>query len=92
MKIWNSPANKIVRSHEALIIGLLAGLLAGALIVLLFVSITVKTEEYRNPARICSASKEVHEDHVTEVKKVVYSFTGEIIKIKCTDGRVIDDF
>jgi hypothetical protein len=90
---WNSPTNKIVRSHEALIIGLLVGLLVGALLVIVFVTVTVKLEAYRNPARICSAIENVvHEDHVTAVDSVAYSITGKIKSVQCSDGRTIDDF
>lgn len=79
MRFWKSPFNKVVRSKEALFIGLLLGLVVGGLISGLLMPTTIKGEEYNNPIEICG--------NVEKVETVIVRFDGKVINVECTDGR-----
>ena len=80
--MWKSPFNYIVRSKEALVIGLLVGVIIGGIIGAFLNPITIKGDVYDNPISLCEKKE--------NVKSVVFSFQGKPTKIVCKDGRVFD--
>ena len=79
MRFWKSPFNKIVRSKEAMIIGLLLGLVIGGTAEGFLMPSVVKGEAYNNPIELC--------DTVENIDKVTIRFDGKITKVECNDGR-----
>ena len=77
--------NRVVRSHEALILGLLVGAIVGVLL-MIFVTITIKQDNWKVPVA------EAHCGKVENVESATYTYTGKIIKVVCKDKRVFDDF
>ena len=76
--------NKVVRSHEALIIGFLVGIIAGVGLMQL-VSVHVKSEKWLSAISIC-------DKRADNVKTVSFSLTGKLTKVVCKDDRVFDNF
>ena len=79
MRFWKSPFNKIVRSKEALFIGLLLGLVLGAVVSGFLTPTKIKGKEYDNPIELCGAAD--------KVKSVSVRFDGKLTEVECTDGR-----
>jgi len=78
-----SPFNKIVRSEEAAIVGVLVGIIIGVILTF-FVHIHIGASEYSSPAKLC--------DKMSNVKSVSYTFPGNIKRVECKDNRTFDDF
>ena len=81
--IWKSPFNKIVRSEEALIIGIALGVILGVSM-LIFTPVHVHKEPYNNAATLCGG--------VDKVKEVDFTYTGKQSKVVCTTGLRLTDF
>lgn len=83
MFFWKSPFNKIVRSNEAGLIGILLGILIGVAL-MIFVPTHIETTNYKKPTTLCG--------DVDKVKFVNYTHIGTLKEVKCTDGRSLTDF
>lgn len=83
MAIWKSPFNKVVRSHEAGIVGLLSGVMLGV-VSMLFVPILVKADQVAVLEGYC--------DGLTNIETIAYSYTGRVTRVVCKDGQVLDSF
>ena len=83
MLFLKSPFNKVVRSTEAGIIGLLVGILVGILVVFIVPS-HINEDAFNSPVKLCGK--------VDNVKSVNYSHLGKVKKVVCKDNRVFDDF
>lgn len=79
---WKSPFNKIVRSKEALIIGLMTGLFVGAALGSFLIPTVIKSEVYVDPVKLCKG--------LDNVETVTFSFTGALQKVECKDSRIFD--
>ena len=77
--------NKVVRSHEALVLGFLVGAIVGVLL-MIFVTITIKQDNWKVPLANDICGK------VENVESVSYSYTGKVQKVVCKDKRVFNDF
>jgi len=77
------PFNKVVRSHEALLLGLLVGVIAGVLLMIM-VNIPVKYENLKVPTELCGGEK--------NVEMASFSYTGNIKKVVCKDKRSFNNF
>ena len=75
--------NKVVRSHEALGLGLILGGFIGAL-VLVFGNTPVKNEYWKVPIDLCKK--------VSNVETVNFTFFGKIHSVKCKDKRKFTEF
>ena len=75
--------NRVVRSHEALFLGLLVGVIAGVLL-MVTVNIPVKHENWKVPITHCGSEK--------NVESASFSYTGKIKKVICKDKRVFTNF
>jgi len=82
MLFWKSPFNKVVRSHEAGVIGILIGILIGV-VLMVFVPTHIESANHKKPATLCGG--------IDNVKYVNYNHIGTVKKIKCTDGRILTD-
>ena len=82
MFFWNSPFNKVVRSNEAAFVGIMIGILIGV-VLMVFVPTHVELTSYQKPATLCGG--------IDKVKYVNYIHIGTVKKIKCTDGRELED-
>lgn len=77
---WKSPFNKVVRSKEALFVGLLTGLFIGGYVGSFLLPTVVKNEVYVDPIELC--------DKVENIESVTFDYTGELTKVECKDSRV----
>ena len=77
--------NRVVRSHEALILGLLVGAIVGVLL-MIFVTITIKQENWKVPLAEDICGK------VENIESVSYSYTGKVQRVVCKDKRVFNEF
>lgn len=77
--MWKSPFNKIVRSKEALIIGLLTGMVIGGGVGSFLVPTVVKNEVYEDAIKLC--------DTIDNVEAVTFNFTGSLRRVDCKDSR-----
>ena len=82
MIFWKSPFNKVVRSHEAGVVGILIGILIGVGL-MVFVPTHIESNHYKKAATLCGG--------VDKVTYVNYNHIGTVKKIKCTDGRILTD-
>lgn len=82
-KVWESPFNKVVRSHEALIGGFLAGLVLGLALVLIL-TLKINHEDLQKPAKLCGS--------LENVESMEFRFDSKIQKVTCKDGRVFNNF
>ena len=83
MIFWNSPFNKVVRSHEAGFVGLLAGIIIGVLL-MVNVHVTVEQEVAQGAIKICGS--------IDNIDTISYNYSGKIEKLSCKDGRIFTDF
>ena len=82
--MWRKwPFNKVVRSHEALFLGLLIGVIVGVLMMMM-VNIPVKYDNWKVPATLCGSEK--------NVESASFSYTGKIQKVVCKDKQVFKNF
>lgn len=75
--------NKVVRSHEALILGLLVGVCVG-IFLMLNVSVFVKDENWKIPITLCGNVKNVQSSN--------FSYSGKIKHVTCKDKRTFANF
>jgi len=83
MIFWESPFNKIVRSNEAGIVGILIGMLVGV-VLMISVPTHIENSHYKKPATLCGG--------IDKVKYVNYNHIGNVERVKCADGRSFDKF
>ena len=83
MWLFEGPFNKVVRSHEALILGLLVGVVVGV-ILMISVNIAVKYENWKIPITLCNTE--------ANVESVSFSYVGKVKKVTCKDKRVFANF
>ena len=82
--LFKGKFNRVVRSHEALMLGLLVGVIAGVLLMLM-VNIQVKSDNWKAPIAQCGAGTD-------NVASASFSYTGKIKKVVCKDKRVFTNF
>ncbi len=75
--------NRVVRSHEALFLGLIVGAIVGVLL-MVTVNIPVKYENWKVPTTHCGSEK--------NVESASFSYTGKIKKVVCKDKRIFTNF
>ena len=75
--------NKIVRSHEALILGVLVGIIVGVILMALL-NVSIKHEKLTSAITLCG--------NVNNIDSIIVSNTGKIQKIVCMDQRVFSNF
>lgn len=75
--------NKVVRSHEALFLGLLVGIIIGVLLMVTTV-IPIKYENWKTPITLCGSEK--------NIESISFSYSGKVKKIICKDKRVFKNF
>jgi|AntRauTorcE11898_2_1112593.scaffolds.fasta_scaffold105671_1 hypothetical protein len=81
MEMWKSPFNKVVRSHEAGIVGLLGGIMIGVA-AMFFVPVVVKGAH----------AAQLHELCPNSVPTIIsISYAGEIVRAECEDGTRINN-
>ena len=81
--IFGWPFNKVVRSHEALFLGLLVGVIIGV-ILMITVTIHVKNESLKAVNKLC--------DTIENVESVNFSYSGNLKRVICKDQRVFTNF
>lgn len=85
LKPFKSPFNKVVRSHEALFLGLLLGFLLG-LVAIAFIPVVVDKDVYENPVSEALCGK------MDNIEYVRFDYLGRLQEVKCKDGRVLNSF
>lgn len=81
MTIWKSPFNKIVRSHEAGIVGLLAGIMIGVA-AMIFVPVVVTETQLDQLPTYCESG----------ISSISFSYVGRVTRVQCKNGQIIDNF
>lgn len=81
--IWQSPFNKVVRSHEALIGGFLAGLVTGLALVLIL-TLKITFDDFEKPIKLC--------DEFSNIESIEYRFDTKLHTVVCKDGRKFNNF
>lgn len=79
---WNNPFNKIVRSHEAGIIGIGLGVILGVLLIL-FTPIVIDYERIEKVSELCG-------NH--GIEQITVSYIGSVKELRCEDGRFFNNF
>ena len=79
---WKNPFNRVVRSKEALIIGILTGLIVGGYVASFILPTVVKNDVYIDPIKLCGKAE--------NIEAVTFNFTGNLEKVECKDSRVFD--
>ena len=77
--LWKSPFNNVVRSKEALVLGLALGLVIGSIIGSLLVPTVIGNDQYVKPAQVCGKMS-----NVLRIKITVHGILSEVV---CKDGR-----
>lgn len=72
--LWDSPFNKVVRSTEALAVGILVGIVMGALI-MFFVPVSVHNQELTEAIKLCN--------DIDNVKVIRVTPTRDLINVEC---------
>ena len=75
--------NKVVRSKEALILGLLIGVICGVLL-MINVTIQVKEGDWIVAIKLCEKKENVSTIH--------FSYMGTVKKVTCKDKQTFDNF
>jgi hypothetical protein len=81
---WKSPFNKVVRSTEALTLGLAVGLVVGSIIGSILIPTVITNDVYKTPITLCGK--------VSNVLRVKIQIHGILSEVECKDGRVFDNF
>ena len=75
--------NKVVRSHEALILGLLVGVTCGVLL-LIAITVMVKAPDLLAAIKLCEKKE--------NVAAIRVSYAGKLKMVLCKDQRVFYNF
>lgn len=81
--LFNGPFNKVVRSHEALFLGLLLGIIVGV-ILMITLNIPIKQDNFKSAVKLCGV--------LDNVKIVHVSYTGKLQRVVCNDQRTFSNF
>lgn len=76
---WKSHFNNVVRSTEALILGLAVGIVVGAVVGSVLVPSVISSDQYLKPISVCGKA--------TNVARIKITIHGVLSEVVCKDGR-----